>query len=159
MDENLKFLEKLCAYCISNYTVASSGRLISTLIYQCGRKLDFDISAVEGILYVEINGYKRQYAHYFNVYKSSIIDASIYQYALIYKNVEDRFPLYVAGDNMPSNIEYSIRGEINYFSQFKFKDYMLDKIIENAYNNDIIIPKRFSNIEDGKKKNLFDYIK
>jgi hypothetical protein len=98
----------------------NSSRLISSLIYQCGRILEMDLIAVSGILYVEINGYKRQYAHCFNIYKSNIIDASIYQFAMMYQNVEEKFPLYVC-TNIPEHIEYKIMDEIKYTTQLKFK--------------------------------------
>lgn len=56
-----------------------------------------DVPAVEGLLFVENNGYKRQYAHCFNVCRSDIIEASIYQFALINNTIESLFPLYIVG--------------------------------------------------------------
>ncbi len=158
MDDNVKFLKKLCSYCIGNYQVMGSARIMSSFIYQCGKILDMELMAVEGILYVEINGYKRQYAHCFNTYGSSIIDASIYQFALIYKKVEDKFPVYIAG-SIPEHIEYKVTGEIKYNNQLKFSDYKLNTVINEVKQGYDFNIDRFSLIEDSKKNNLFNLIK
>lgn len=154
----MEFLKKLCCYCIDNYQVMGSARLMSSFIYQCGKILDMEIMAVKGILYVDINGYKRQYAHCFNTYRSSIIDASIYQFALIYKKVEDKFPIYIAG-SIPEHIEYKVTGEIKYMEQVKFSDNKLNRIISEAKEVNKISIERFSLIEDAKKHDLFNIIK
>lgn len=156
-NSDIEFLKKMCLYCINNYQIMNSSRMISSLIYQCGRILEMDLAAVEGILYVEINGYKRQYAHCFNVYRSNIIDASIYQFAMIYKNVEHRFPLYISA-NLPDYIEYKVMHEIKYETQFKFQPELLNKIIDEAAHADNLSENRFSLIEDSSKKNLFTLI-
>lgn len=154
-DEEL--LRKICLYCINNYQIMNSSRMISSLIYQCGRILEMDLTAVEGILYVEINGYKRQYAHCFNVYRSSIVDASIYQFAMLYKNVEDSFPLYISA-NLPENIEYKVMHEIKYETQLKFERELINKIISEAAGGDSFSENRFSLIDDSSKENLFSLI-
>lgn len=128
--------------------------MISSLIYQCCRQLDMDVPAVEGLLSVEFNGYKRQYVHCFNVYKSNIIDASIYQFSLINKAIADLFPLYIVG-NFTEHIEYSIVNEIKYENQIKFKKEIIEKIINESKSGNGIILNRFSELEDSKKKNLF----
>lgn len=148
------FFENLCKYCIENYQVMSSGRMISSLIYQCCKELGMDATAVEGLLVLEINGYKRQYAHCFNVYKSNIIDASIYQFALMNKAIENMFPLYVVG-SMPEHIEYSIMKEIKYENQMRFKKSIVNSIIKSCKEEGSIVVDKFTIIEDSKKKNLF----
>lgn len=154
---NEEFLRKICLYCINNYQIMNSSRMISSLIYQCGRILEMDLTAVEGILYVEINGYKRQYAHCFNVYRSSIVDASIYQFAMMYKNVEGSFPLYIS-INLPDNIEYKVMHEIKYETQLKFECELLNKIISEAADGDNFLENRFSLADDSSKDNLFSLI-
>lgn len=154
-DEEL--LRKICLYCINKYEIMNSSRMISSLIYQCGRILEMDLTAVEGILYVEINGYKRQYAHCFNVYRSSIVDASIYQFAMMYKNVEDSFPLYISV-NLPENIEYKVMHEIKYETQLKFERELLIKIISEAAGGDDFSENRYSLTDDSSKENLFSLI-
>lgn len=158
MENTSDFLNNLCLYCVSNYEVMNSARIMSSFIYQCGRLLNLDIMAVEGILYVEINGYKRQYAHCFNTYKSNIIDASIYQYALIYKNVENKFPLYIS-EKLPIHIEYKISNEIKYMNQVKFSKHLLNKVINEAKAATNLKKERFSLMEDNKKENLFQLIR
>jgi hypothetical protein len=113
-----------------------------------------DVPAVEGLLSVEVNGYKRQYAHCFNVYKSNIIDSSIYQFAVINKAIESLFPLYIVG-SMPEHIEYSIMHEIKYDTQIKFKKNIINNILKSAKEEKNIVLHKFSLIEDSKKKNLF----
>ena len=156
-NNDFEFLEKLCQYCISNFQVINSSKLISSLIYQCGRILDMDLTAVEGILYVEINGYRRQYAHCFNIYNSNIIDASIYQFALMYMKVENNFPLYT-NTNIPLHIEYKVLNEIKYDSQLKFNDGLLRKIIQEVAGFNNFSGNRFSLKDDSSKEDLFRLI-
>lgn len=130
---------------------------MSSLIYQCGRILEMDLTAVEGILYVEINGYVRQYAHCFNVYKSSILDVSIYQFAMLYKNVADRYPVYIC-ENLPSYVEYKVMHEIKYETQLKFEYKLLTKIIDEVERYENLSEKRFSLKDDNSKQNLFELI-
>lgn len=154
MYRNKEFFEKLCVYCIENYQVMNSSKMISSLIYQCCRELGMDVPAVEGLLSVEVNGYKRPYAHCFNVYRSNIIDASVYQFALINKVIESLFPIYIVG-SVPEHLEYSIIKEIKQDYQIKFKKHIIEGIIKEVKGENNIILHRFSINEDSKKKNLF----
>ncbi|AKN32549.1 hypothetical protein Ccar_17460 [Clostridium carboxidivorans P7] len=151
--EKSKMMDTICKYCISRYQVLNNAPILSSLIYQLGRKLQIDIPAIRGILYVEVNGYKRQYAHCFNVYNGQIVDSTIYQYALINKGIEHLFPLYVVGI-APSHIDYSINSEIKYECQFKFKDEYLSKILKDIKDSNDIKLERFSLLEDSKKETL-----
>lgn len=159
MDKNfdIEFLRKLCLYCINNYQVMNSSKLIASFVYQCGRILEMDLTAVEGILYVEINGYKRQYAHCFNLYRSNVVDASIYQFAMMYKNVEDKFPLYINA-NIPEHIEYKVMNEIKYRTQLKFQEEFLNKIIAEVRCSESLSENRFSLVNDSFKENLFNLV-
>lgn len=154
MYRDREFFENLCKYCIKNYQVMNSSRMMASLIYQCCKKLGMDVTAVEGLMFIEVNGYKRPYAHCFNVYKSNIIDASIYQFALMNKAIENLFPLYILG-SVPDHLEYSIMKEIKRGSQIKFKDHIIEGIIREVKGENNIVLNRFSINEDSKKKNLF----
>ena len=154
MNKDMNLFHNLCKYIMGNYQVMNSSRMIASLIYQCCRELGMDVPAVEGLIFVEVNGYKRQYAHCFNVQRTTIIDASIYEFALINKIIEDLFPLYIAG-NIPSHIEYSVMTEIKYENQSKFKKDIINRIIKESQDYSDIIINRFSVVEDNKKKNLF----
>lgn len=154
--EEKVFFENLCKMCIYNYQVLNSSNLISALISQVSRLKGIDVPVIKGILYVEINGYKRNYAHYFNMYKWQVIDATIYGHALLNKNFEELFPVYIVG-NEPEHIEYSVLSEVYLDSQFKFKKDFLDSIIYKLDNYKDIKIKRFNEIEDSRKKNLFYY--
>ncbi|WP_081504350.1 hypothetical protein [Clostridium sp.] len=125
-----------------------------SLIYQCCKELDMDVPAIEGLIFVEINGYRRQYAHCFNVCGTNIIDASIYEFALINKIIENLFPLYIVG-NIPSHIEYSVMKEIKLQNQIKFKNDIIKKVIRESENYTNIDISRFSIVDDSKKDNLF----
>lgn len=152
------FFEGLCKICLLKYQVLNSTDMISTLISQASRMKGIDVPFIRGILYVEINNRKRPYAHCFNMYKGQVIDGSIYSYAMLNKNIENAFPLYVVG-NEPYGIEYSVNGEVRLDKQFKFKEGFLKDLVEAAPDYANISIKRFSNIEDGRKKNLFYYDK
>lgn len=154
MNKDMNLFHNLCKYIMKNYQVMNSSKITSGLIYQCCRELEMDVPAVEGLVFVEVNGYKRQYAHCFNAQGTTIIDASIYEFALINKIIEDLFPLYIAG-NVPAHIEYSIIKEIKYENQSKFNKDIINRIIEESQNYGDMIVNRFSMIEDSKKKNLF----
>lgn len=154
MNKDMNLFHNLCKYIMKNYQVMNSSKMIAGLIYQCCRELGMDVPAVEGLIFVEVNGYKRQYAHCFNVQGTTIIDASIYEFALINKVIEDLFPLYIAG-NVPSHIEYSVMKEIKYENQSKFKKEIINRIIRESRNYSDIRVDRFSMIEDSKKESLF----
>lgn len=113
-----------------------------------------DVPAVEGLIFVEVNGYRRQYAHCFNVCGINIIDASIYEFALINKTIENLFPLYIVG-NIPPHIEYSVMKEIKFQNQIKFKNHIIKKVIRESENYNNIYISRFSIFDDSKKENLF----
>lgn len=151
-----KFFENLCKMCISNYQVLNNADMISTLISQVCRIKDMDVPFVKGILYVEVNNYKRQYAHCFNMYMGNVIDAGIYQFAIMNKKIEELFPMYIAG-NEPNHIEYKVMSEVKLDAQFKFKREFLIGAIEKAYQYDNVEINKFNEIEDSKKSNLFYY--
>lgn len=145
---------KICSYCIEKYQILNNGPTIASLIYQLCRYTDIDVPACQGILYVEINGYKRQYAHCFNVYNGQIIDASIYQFALINKSLEYLFPLYIIGD-LPQHLEYKISNEIRYINMIKFKDEYLKSVLKEISDKKDFNIERFDINADAKKENIF----
>jgi hypothetical protein len=153
---NLKekeLIANICTYCINKYQILNNAPILSSFVYQLGRKLQIDIPVVRGILHVEVNGYKRHFAHCFNVYNGQIVDTCIYQYALINQCIEHLFPLYIIGMT-PSHIDYSVSSEIKYESQFRFKDEYLSKTLKEIKSLNHIELKRFSMIEDCKKETL-----
>ncbi|KOF55766.1 hypothetical protein AGR56_18310 [Clostridium sp. DMHC 10] len=157
MDSEEKvFFKSLCKLCISNYQILNSANLVSALISQISRVRGIDVPVIEGILYVEIKNHKRNYAHCFNMYKGQVIDATIYSHALLNKNFEGLFPLYVVG-NEPGHIEYSVISEVYLDSQFKFKEDFLNDVICKVNNYKDTEIKRFDEVEDNRKKNLFYY--
>lgn len=157
MDSREKiFFENLCKMCVSNYQILNSSNLVSALVSQVARLKGIDVPFVKGILYVEIRGRKRSYAHCFNMYRGQVIDASIYGHALFNKNYEELFPLYIVGDE-PDHIEYSVLSEVYLDSQFKFQKDFLESIIYKIDNYKDTNIKRFNEIEDSRKKNLFYY--
>lgn len=145
---------KICSYCIKKYQISNSGPIMASLIYQLYRYMDIDVPACQGILYVEINGHKRQYTHCFNVYNGQIIDVSIYQFALINKSIEHLFPLFIIGA-LPQHLEYKISNEIKYNSMMKIKDEYLKFILREVSDEKVPNIKRFDVITDAKKENLF----
>lgn len=149
------FLTTVCKYCIDNYTISNNGPLIASLISQLCLHVNMDVPAVQGIVRFRINdNYSRSFAHCFNVYNGSIIDASIYQYALMYRSIENLFPTYVV-QNTPDYIEYRIDAKMNKKHRVKFNEKLLKNILKDI--KDINLPeiKRFNLNEDSKKKNLF----
>lgn len=155
-NEEKIFFKNLCKMCVSNYQIMNSSNLVSSLVSQVARLKGIDVPFMKGILYVEISGRKRNYAHCFNVYRGQVIDASIYSHALLNKNYEELFPLYIVG-NEPDHIEYYVLSEVYLDSQFKFQKDFLESIIYkiDSYKDTKI--KRFNEIEDSRKKNLFYY--
>lgn len=157
MDSREKiFFGNLCKMCIFNYQILNSSDLVSALVSQVARLKGIDVPFIKGILYVEISGRKRSYAHCFNMYKGQVIDATIYGHALFNKNYEELFPLYIVGDE-PDHIEYSVLSEVYLDSQFKFRDDFLESIIYKVDNYKDTKIKRFNEVEDSRKKNLFYY--
>ena len=155
MNNNEKNLIKsMCKYCLTNYQIQGSSRLISSLIYQLARELDMNVPAVEGILYVDIKGCRRTFAHCFNVMNCEIIDCTIYSYALINKSISDLFPTYIVG-TPPDHIDYIVDKEIKPDYQFKFKKDYLNSILSQLNNYDNIQIERFTEYKDAKKQNLF----
>ncbi|MCE7700212.1 MAG: hypothetical protein K8E24_015740 [Methanobacterium paludis] len=149
------FLKSICEYCIGKYMILNSGPLIASLIYQLCKYADMDVPAIRGIVCVHINeNYSRNFAHCFNIYNGTIIDASIYEYALTNKVISHLFPTYVLS-NVPEHMDYIMHGELTLDSQIKFKDKFLKNALENIRNNDFEPVKRFTLIEDSKKENLF----
>lgn len=144
----------ICSYCIKKYQILNNGPTIANLIYQLCRYMDIDVPACQGILYVEINGYKRQYAHCFNVYNAQIIDASIYQFALINKSIEHMFPLFIVGV-LPEHLEYKISNEIKYNSMIKIRDEYLKHVLREISDEKESKIERFDITYDAKKENLF----
>lgn len=156
MSSNMEIIKSICCYCINRYQISNSAPIISSFIYQLCKELDIDVPAVRGILSVEVKGYKRQFAHCFNIYNCDIIDATIHQYAFINKSIDTLFPIFVAG-NVPENIEYLIHNEIKLDSQIKFRKQYLNKILDEINQSGNINLKKFSLLEDSKKENLFYY--
>ena len=149
------FLKNVCKYCIDNYTISNNGPLIASLIDQLCLHVNMDVPAVQGILHLRINdNCSRSFAHCFNVYNGSIIDASIYQYALIYRSIENLFAIYVV-QNTPDYIDYRIDAKMNRKHRFKFNKKLLQNILEDIKNFNSPEIKRFNLNEDSKKKNLF----
>ncbi|MCI1943774.1 hypothetical protein [Clostridium luticellarii] len=156
MRKNEKILfENICKYCIGKYTLLSSGPLIPSLICQLCKYADMDVPVIRGILRVQINeNYIRSFAHCFNIYNGSIIDASIYEYALTNKAIGHLFPIYIL-DNIPPHIDYIMQEELVVDSQVKFSEQFLKNSLEKIQNNNLEFVKRFTLIEDSKKENLF----
>ncbi|WP_446899094.1 hypothetical protein ACSVC9_04135 [Clostridium sp. LBM24168] len=151
------FFKKLCKYCIDNYTISNSGPIISSLIYSLCKYLDIDAMAVRGILTIHINEkYSKNFAHCFNTYNGIIIDASIYQYAIMNKKIEHLIPIYIV-ESIPYHIEYTIQKEIPEDYRFKFSHRFLENLIIKiqAMDEKNIVPERFDLTEDSRKQNLF----
>lgn len=156
MSTEMEIIRSICKYCINRYQISNSAPILSSFIYQLCRELDIYVPAVRGILSVEVKGYKRQFAHCFNIYKCDIIDATIYQYAFINKSIDTLFPVFVAG-SVPENIDYLIHNEVKLDSQIKFKKDYLNKVLDEIKQIDNINLKKFSLLEDSKKEDLFYY--
>lgn len=156
MSTEMEIIRSICKYCINSYQISNSAPIMSSFIYQLCRELDIYVPAVRGILSVEVKGYKRQFAHCFNIYNCDIIDATIYQYAFINKSIDILFPVFVAG-NVPENIDYLIHNEIKLDSQIKFKKDYLNRVLDEIKQIDNINLKKFNLLEDSKKENLFYY--
>lgn len=154
--EEKNFFQNLCEICVSDYQVLNSSDLVSALISQVSRLKGIDVPFIRGILYVQIKNRRRNYAHSFNIYKGQVIDAAIYGHALLNKNFQELFPLYVVG-NEPEHIEYSVISEVYLDAQFKFNEDFLRNIIYKIDNYRATNIKRFNEIEDSRKKNLFYY--
>lgn len=152
--EEKDFLIKICRFCINKYQVINSAPLMSSFIYELCKKSEMDVPAVEGILHVEVNGRILQYSHCFNVFNSTIIDASVYQFALMNKSIENIFPLFVVGD-APETLDYSILHEIRKGSRTTFSSNLIESTLKAAGSQEQIELKRFSLEEDAKKQNLF----
>jgi len=147
-------VENLLKYCLLNFQIRGGSRIISSFIYQVLRELDIDAPAVEGIIYVEIKGHPRPFAHCFNVSSCDIIDGTVYGFALLNKAVADLFPLYIIG-NPPDHMEYCVTKELKPASQFQFRKEYLEKVISelDLYHNASV--ERFSDISDSRKQDLF----
>lgn len=149
------FLENVCKYCISKYTISNNAPLIASLIYQICKHENMYVPAIQGILRICINeNYSKSFAHCFNVYRGVIIDASLYQYALVNKAIENLFPLYIVSTT-PSHIDYIIHNEIKKDSQVRFSDKFLENTLKNIKKSNFSHIKRFSLLEDSKKEELF----
>ncbi|APM38640.1 hypothetical protein [Clostridium kluyveri] len=149
------FFKNVCKYCIDKYTISNNGPLMASLINQLCNRIDMDVPAVQGILCLRINdNYSRSFAHCFNVYNGNIIDASIYQYALIYRSIESLFPTYVV-QNTPDYIDYRIDNKMSIRHNVKFNEELLENILKNIEDKDLPEIKRFNLNEDSKKENLF----
>ncbi|BAH06208.1 hypothetical protein [Clostridium kluyveri] len=149
------FFKNVCKYCIDKYTISNNGPLMASLINQLCNRIDMDVPAVQGIVRLRINdNYSRSFAHCFNVYNGNIIDASIYQYALIYRSIENLFPTYVV-QNTPDYIDYRIDNKMSIKHKVKFNKELLENILKNIEDKDLPEIKRFNLNEDSKKENLF----
>jgi len=149
-----KIIESLVKYCLLNFQVRGSSRIISSFIYQVLREMDIDAPAVEGIFYIEIKGRQRPFVHCFNLRSCDIIDASVYGFALLNKAVGDLFPLYVIG-TPPDHMDYYITKEIKPDSQYQFKKEFLHSVISElgAYQGRSV--ERFDDLADSRKQDLF----
>jgi hypothetical protein len=147
-------VKNICKFCLTNYQIQGSSRLISSLIYQLCREMGIDAPAVEGILYVDIKGHRRPFSHCFNVINCDIIDCTIYSYALANKSISELFPAYIIG-TPPDHLDYVIDKEIKPDSQFKFQKHYLQDIISQLDNYSDVKIERFTEYEDAKKQNLF----
>lgn len=152
--QNRYFLSNLCKYCINNYQILNNGPILSSFIYQVCKEIDLDVPVVRGILGIEVNGIKREFAHCFNLYNGDIIDATVYQYALMYKSLQYKLPLYVSG-NTSDKIEYEIGKELKYSEQVKFDKLILQRVVNSIKTTNINEPEYFNEIDDSKKKSLF----
>ncbi|WP_368487801.1 hypothetical protein [Clostridium sp. BJN0013] len=149
------FFKNVCKYCIDKYIISNNGPLIASLINQLCNHVNMDVPAVQGIVRLHVNdNYSRSFAHCFNVYNGNIIDASIYQYALIYRSIENLFPIYVV-QNIPDYIDYRIDNKMSIKHKVKFNEKLLENILKNIKDRDLPEIKRFNLNEDSKKKNLF----
>ncbi|MBV4415549.1 hypothetical protein [Clostridium tyrobutyricum] len=156
MDTNKKrFLKNICKYCVSNYMVSNSSPIMSSLIYHICKFLDMDSMAVQGIVTLHINEFSsKSFAHCFNVCDGIIIDASIYEYALINRRISHIIPMYIV-DSIPYNISYTVQNEIPIDYRFKFSNKFVNNIINEIKFVDDIYLGKFNLIDDAKKKNLF----
>lgn len=147
-------VENLIKYCLLNFQIKGCSRMISSFIYQVLKELDIDAPAVEGIIYVEINGRQRPFAHCFNARSCDIIDGSVYGFALLNKAVGDLFPLYILGDP-PDHMEYCITKEIKPASQCQFRKEFLACVISQLDSLSYIQVERFDDLADSLKQDLF----
>ena len=149
------FLENVCKYCINKYTISNNGPLISSFIYQICKYEDMDVPSMQGILRIYLNqNYSRNFAHCFNVYQGAIVDASLYQYALVNKPIENFFPVYIV-NIPPPHIDYIIYNEIKKDSQIKFSNKFLENALKSIKSSNFSPIKRFTLLEDSKKEELF----
>lgn len=149
-----KIIESLVKYCLVNFKIRGSSRIISSFIYQVLREMDIYAPAVEGIFYADIKGRPRPFVHCFNIRSCDIIDASVYGFALLNKAVEDLFPLYIIGIP-PDHMDYYITKELKPDSQQQFKKEFLHSVISElgAYRGRSV--ERFDDLADSKKQDLF----
>jgi hypothetical protein len=147
-------VENLIKYCLLNFQIKGCSRMISSFIYQALKELGIDAPAVEGIVYVEINGRTRPFVHCFNVISCDIIDGSVYGFALLNKAVGDLFPLYVIG-NPPDHMDYCITKEIKPASQYQFRKEFLASVISELDSLSGIRLERFDDLTDSRKQDLF----
>lgn len=149
------FLRDTCIYCIKNYSILNSSPIISSLIYQICKMSNIDCMPVRGIVKIRINqNITRTFAHCFNVGDGIIIDASIYEYAIMHKQISDSIPFYVV-ENIPCSIEYIVESELPRNHQFNFPDTFLKNIIKNIKSAKKLSLYKFNMIDDSKKSNLF----
>lgn len=156
MDESKKnFLKNICKYCINNFIISNSGPIIPSLIYELCKFLDMDAMAVRGILTIHINNqFSRSFAHCFNICDGIIIDSTIYQYAIMNRQIEHIIPMYIV-ENFPYYIDYTIQNELPQTCYFKFSEKFLKNTIRKLQSNEYPNPKKFDIIQDSKKHNLF----
>lgn len=156
INDEKKFLIKICKYCISNYQILNSAPIISDFIYELCKEVDLYVPPAHGIITLEINDIKKQFSHCFNIYNSMIVDASIYGLALINKSLVSLLPLYIVG--YPSSaIDYHIYAGAKHKSQIKFDSSYLKKVLHEIDNISDIDIDKFDNLYDSKKQNLFFY--
>jgi len=147
-------IENSVKYCLLNFKIRGNSRIIASFLYQLLKRQGIEAPAAEGLVYVEIKGLRRPFAHCFNVKSCDIIDGSIYSFALINKTISDLFPLYIVG-TPPEHIDYFVSKEIKPESQFIFKNELLDSIISTLHEYQGIRPERFDDLSDSKKQDIF----
>ncbi|MCR3761086.1 hypothetical protein [Clostridium felsineum] len=154
VEEEKKFLTNLCKLCVCEYQVVNNAPMIGALISQVCRLKELDVPLIDGILYIKIGKRKLQYAHCFNTYHGNIVDASIYQFAIMNKNIEKLFPKVVIGEGNEA-IEYSVIKEIKYENQFKYKDEFLKEVLSKVDKYESLEIDKLDEYKDSKKQNLF----
>lgn len=147
-------IENSVKYCLLNFKIRGNSRIIASFLHQLLKRQGIEAPAAEGLVYVEIKGLMRPFAHCFNIMSCDIIDGSIYGFALINKTISDLFPLYIVG-TPPGHIDYYVNKEIKPETQYIFKNGFLDSVISLLHEYEELKPERFDDLYDSKKQDIF----